>query len=118
VIFEPVSADGDAVHVWPAAELTPEAVAAIAEQVRVRGPRWFARSGMIEPEDVREMLAQEHSGFSLDAGVRIPAHGRAGLERLNHFYFLPFNVRIWTPPRLQAHRSLAGRFDCARISGL
>jgi peptide-methionine (S)-S-oxide reductase len=27
-------------------------------------------------------------------------------------------TRIWTPPRLQAHRSLAVRYDCARISGL
>ena len=26
--------------------------------------------------------------------------------------------RVWTPPRLQALRSLAGRFDCARVSGL
>jgi two-component system sensor histidine kinase/response regulator len=28
------------------------------------------------------------------------------------------NDRIWTPPRLQAIRFLAGRFDCSRISGL
>jgi len=27
-------------------------------------------------------------------------------------------TRIWTPPRLQAPRSLAVRYDCARISGL
>jgi hypothetical protein len=26
--------------------------------------------------------------------------------------------RIWTPPRLQADRSLAFRYDCARIFGL
>ena len=26
--------------------------------------------------------------------------------------------RIWTPPRLQALRSLALRYDCSRISGL
>lgn len=49
----------------PAAELTPEAVAAIAEQVRIRVLRWFARSGLIERDDVREMLAWENSGFSL-----------------------------------------------------
>ncbi|MGB5736583.1 MAG: hypothetical protein WBM40_19300 [Thiohalocapsa sp.] len=34
----------------PAAELTPEAVAAIAEQVRVRALPWFARSGLIEAD--------------------------------------------------------------------
>jgi hypothetical protein len=28
------------------------------------------------------------------------------------------NWRIWTPPRLQAFRSLAMRYDCSRISGL
>lgn len=44
--------------------------------------RWFARSGLIEPGNVREMLAWENSGFSLDAAVRVGAHDRAGLERL------------------------------------
>jgi len=33
----------------PAAELTPEALAAIAEQGRVRLLRWFARSGLNSP---------------------------------------------------------------------
>jgi hypothetical protein len=28
------------------------------------------------------------------------------------------NVRVWTPPRLQARCSLAMRFDCSRVSGL
>ena len=73
----------------PAAELTPEAVAAIAEQVRVRVLRWFARSGLIEPDDVREMLAWENSGFSLDAAVRVGAHDRAGLERLLRYCARP-----------------------------
>jgi hypothetical protein len=40
-----------------AADLTLETVAAITEQVRIRVLRWFARSGVIEPEDVREMRA-------------------------------------------------------------
>ena len=73
----------------PAAELTPEALAAIAEQVRVRVLRWFARSGLIEPDDVREMLAWENSGFSLDAAVRVGAHDRAGLERLLRYCARP-----------------------------
>jgi hypothetical protein len=41
----------------PAAELTPEALAAVAEQVRVRVRRWFACTGLIEADDVREILA-------------------------------------------------------------
>ena len=84
-VFEPDEEAGDipqSVRFRPAAELTSEALAAIAEQVRVLVLRWFARSGLIEPDDVREMLAWENSGFSLDAAVRVGAHYRAGLERL------------------------------------
>jgi hypothetical protein len=47
-VFEPVEEADDvpqSVRFCPAAALTPEAVAAIAEQVRVRVLRWFARSG-------------------------------------------------------------------------
>jgi hypothetical protein len=59
-VFEPVEEADDvpqSVRFRPAAELTPEALAAIAEQVRVRVLRWFARSGLIEADDVHEMLA-------------------------------------------------------------
>ena len=59
-VFEPVEEADDvpqSVRFRPAAELTPEALAAITEQVRVRVLRWFARSGLIEPDDVREMRA-------------------------------------------------------------
>ena len=91
-VFEPAEDAGDtpqSVRFRPAAELTPEAVAVIAEQVRVRVLRWFARSGLIEPDDVREMLAWENSGFSLDAAVRVGAHDRAGLERLLRYCARP-----------------------------
>ncbi len=49
---------------------------------RVRVLRSFARSGLIDSDDVRAMLTWENSGFSLDAEVRIAARDRAGLERL------------------------------------
>jgi len=55
----------------------------------VRVLRWFARSGLIESNDVREMLAWENSGFSLDAAVRVGAHDRAGLERLLRYCARP-----------------------------
>ena len=61
-MFEPVKDAGDvpqSARFRPPAELTPEAVAAIAEQVRVRVLRWFARSGLIEADDLREMLVWE-----------------------------------------------------------
>ncbi len=48
-VFEPVEKADDvpqAVRFRAAADLTPEAVATIAEQVRVRVLRWFARSGL------------------------------------------------------------------------
>jgi hypothetical protein len=62
-VFEPVEEADDvrqSVRFRPAAGLTPEAIAAIAaiaEHVRVRVLRWFARSGLIESDDVREMRA-------------------------------------------------------------
>jgi len=91
-VFETIEDAGEfpqSVRFLPAAELTPEAVAVIAEQVRVRVLRWFARSGLIEADDVREMLAWENSGFSLDAAVRVGAHDRAGLERLLRYCARP-----------------------------
>jgi len=60
-VFEPVEDADDgpqSVRFRPAAELTPESVAAITEQVRIRVLRWFARSGPIERNDVREVLAR------------------------------------------------------------
>jgi hypothetical protein len=61
-VFEPVEEAEDgpqSVRFRAAAELTPEVVAAITEQVRVRVLRWFARSGLIEPDDARDMLVWE-----------------------------------------------------------
>ena len=54
-VFEPLEDAGDvpqSARFRPAAEPTPEAVAAITEQVRVRVLRWFARSGLLEPDAV------------------------------------------------------------------
>jgi len=55
----------------------------------VRVLRWFARRGLIEPDAVREMLAWENSGFSLDAAVCVAAHDRPGLERLLRYCARP-----------------------------
>ena len=85
-VFEPIEDAGESpqsLRFFSAADLTPEALAAIAEQVlRVRVLRWFARSGLIESDDARQMLAWENSGRSLDAAARVAAHDRAGLERM------------------------------------
>ena len=42
---------------------------------------WFACSGLIESDDVREILARDNSGFSLDSAACVAANDRAGLER-------------------------------------
>jgi hypothetical protein len=58
-VFEPAEDAGDiaqSVRFRPAAELTPEVVAAIAEQVRVRVVRRYARSRRIGQDDVPGML--------------------------------------------------------------
>jgi hypothetical protein len=61
------------------ATLSPEAVAAIAEKVRVQMLRWLARSRLIEPHDVHETLGWSNGGSSLDSAVRMIAP--AGLAR-------------------------------------
>jgi hypothetical protein len=117
-VLEPAEDAGDlpqSVRFRPAAELTPEAVAAIAEQVRVRVRvlRWFARSGLIEAEDVREMLAWDNSGFLLDAAVRVGAHDRAGLGGHAHHRFRDRGRarRADSLGSRRAHRTAA---DCPR----
>ena len=55
----------------------------VQAKVRRRLLRALARRGVLEPEDAETMASWEHGGgFSLDAGVRIEAADRQGLERL------------------------------------
>jgi hypothetical protein len=80
-VFEPVEDADDvpqSLRFRAAADLTPEVVTAIAEQVRVRVLGRFVRSGLIEPDDVREMLPWENSGSWLDGATYIGAHDRGG----------------------------------------
>jgi hypothetical protein len=60
-----------------AAELTPQALAAITDQVRIRVLRWFVRTGLIELDDIREMLAGKNSRLSLDASQSASPLGMA-----------------------------------------
>jgi len=57
--------------------------------VRRRVLRWFARSGLLNADDARDMLAWDNGGFSLDASVRIGENDRAGLERLLRYCARP-----------------------------
>ncbi len=78
-VFEPL--DDGRLRFRYAAEPTPEDLAAVGEQVRRRVLRWFARRGLLDAEDAREMLGWDNPGFSLDASVRIAGNDRVGLER-------------------------------------
>jgi hypothetical protein len=79
-VFEPLEDAADvpeAVRFRPAGALTPEAVAAITEQVRIRVLRWFARSGLIDRDNVREMQAsREQRLLSGCRGTRRGARSR------------------------------------------
>lgn len=81
-------------HVPPSAHHRPSAPTVL---------RWCAGSGLIGPDDVREMLAWAKNGSSLDASVRIAARDRAGLERLLRYSARPPFV-LERLERLDAHR--------------
>ena len=57
--------------------------------LRRRILRAFVGQGLIECCDAKEMLACQHSGFPVDAGVCIEAHDRAALERLLRYRARP-----------------------------
>ena len=86
-VFEP--RDDGSIRFLPAAAPTPQEITAIAEQVRRRVLRWFARSGLLDADDARDMLGWDNGGFSLDASVCIAGEDRAGLERLLRYCARP-----------------------------
>lgn len=68
-------------HEMPALDV--QRLADIQSNIRRRLLRALTKRGLLEPEVAEEMVAWEHGGgFSLDAGVRIEAEDRSGLERL------------------------------------
>ena len=57
--------------------------------MRRRILRAFVGRGLLEKADAKDMLAYQHSGFSVDTGVCIEAHDRAALERLLRYCARP-----------------------------
>ncbi|NCA11965.1 hypothetical protein EBR56_09200, partial [bacterium] len=51
--------------------LTAADLAALTERVRRRVIAFFKRQGFLDAHAAADMLAWEHSGFSIDASVRI-----------------------------------------------
>jgi hypothetical protein len=65
----------------PITGIDANAVAQVQATLRRRILRAFVGRGLLERSDVKDMLAYQHSGFSVDAGACIQAHDRAALER-------------------------------------
>ena len=73
----------------PATSIDADAAAQAQATLRRRILRAFVGRGLLESFEAKEMLAYKHSGFSVDAGVCIEAHDRAGLERLLRYCARP-----------------------------
>ena len=70
--------------------LTPEAVQRLQATIRQRIVRLFVRRDLLDKTDGEVMCACERGGgFSLDAGVRVEANDRQGLERLLRYCARP-----------------------------
>jgi hypothetical protein len=65
------SADGGGVTFHAARPLTASDLATVTERVRLRLVRLFRRKGFLSREAAADMLTWQHSGFSVDASVRI-----------------------------------------------
>jgi len=83
----------------PASGIDEAAVAQAQADLRRRILRAFVGRGLIERCDAKDMLAYQHSGFSVNAGVCIEAHDRAALERLLRYCARP-PLLILTPLEL------------------
>jgi hypothetical protein len=98
-VFEEVAGQGDAdadaqssppgIVFHPASAIYETAVAQVQADLRRRILRAFVGRGLIEQADAKDMLAYQHSGFSVDAGVLTEAHDRAALERLLRYCARP-----------------------------
>lgn len=75
---------------FEAVRLTPEAVQRLQATIRKRIVRLFVRRGLLDRAEGDALCTCEHGdGFSLDAGVRIEANDRQGLERLLRYCARP-----------------------------
>ena len=94
-VFEEVAGGTDAqssppgIAFHPASAIDETAVAQVQTDLRRRILRAFVGRGLLESCDAKDMLAYQHSGFSVDAGVCIQAHDRAALERLLRYCARP-----------------------------
>lgn len=89
-VFEAANDGGDLVRFHELPALDAQQLADIQRNIRRRLLRALTRRGLLELEVAEEMDAWDHGGgFSLDAGVRIEADNRSGLERLLRYCARP-----------------------------
>ena len=100
-VFEAVAGEGEGdadadvqasppgVVFHPASAINAPAVVQVQADLRKRILRAFVARGLLESCDAKDMLAYQHSGFSVDAGVCIESHDRAALERLLRYCARP-----------------------------
>jgi len=86
-VFDTATPAGVIFH--PTTGMGADAVAQVQATLRKRILRGFVARGLLEKVDAKDMLAYQHSGFSVDAGVCIQAHDRAALERLLRYCARP-----------------------------
>ncbi|WP_413882000.1 transposase [Candidatus Aalborgicola defluviihabitans] len=119
-VFEAVALEGDAnaapqssppgIVFHPASGIDADTVAQVQTTLQKRILRAFVGRGLIEKADAKEMLAYQHSGFSVDAGVCIEADDRAALPGALAAVLRPPTLCHGTPS--QRGRSLVYR--CAK----
>lgn len=73
----------------PAAPIDTEQLQRLTEGLRRKILRRFSKLGHIPKVVAQEMLSWPHSGFSLNAEVRIEPKDREGLERLLSYCLRP-----------------------------
>jgi len=73
----------------PASAIDAPAVAQVQATLRKRILRAFVARGLLQSSDAKDILAYQHSGFSVDACVCIESHDRAALERLLRYCARP-----------------------------
>ena len=89
-VFEAGTDASESVRFHETPALDAEQLADIQRNIRRRLLRALTRRGLLEPGAAEEMASWEHGGgFSLDAGVRIEAEDRSGLERLLRYCARP-----------------------------
>ncbi len=87
----------------PARPITPADLEVLERRVRRRLIGWFRRQGALDAEAAADMLSWEHSGFSVDASVRISLQDRdvpsfyKSLEHLVRYCSMPaFAIELLT----------------------